>query len=56
MLQSQGGPMNAEQGATFKAEPHLKETVRVRIWNADDKEPDMQRPEFGITARCGKGY
>lgn len=45
-LQLQGGPMNDDEIASFEAEPHFREAVRVRLWDEGGKDPDMVTPPF----------
>src|SRR5262245_60445894 len=42
----QGGPMNAEEIAAFRRNPHFAEAVRVRLWDEGGKDPDMATPAF----------
>jgi phosphonate degradation associated HDIG domain protein len=45
-LALQGGPMNAEEAAGFRRNPHFAEAVRVRLWDEAAKAPDMAVPGF----------
>ena len=45
-LELQGGPMSAAEIASFEAEPHCREAVRVRLWDEGGKDPDMRTPDF----------
>ncbi len=40
-LRIQGGPMNRDEVAAFEANPHYREAVRLRIWDDEGKDPDM---------------
>jgi phosphonate degradation associated HDIG domain protein len=42
----QGGPMNADEIAVFRRNPHFAEAVRVRLWDEGGKDPDMETPAF----------
>jgi phosphonate degradation associated HDIG domain protein len=42
----QGGPMNADEIAAFRRNPHFAEAVRVRLWDEGGKDPDMETPAF----------
>lgn len=45
-LKLQGGPMNAEEAAAFRQNPHHDAAVRVRLWDEGGKDPDMTTPPF----------
>lgn len=45
-LQLQGGPMNADEIATFEESPHFREAVRVRLWDEAGKVAGMKTRRF----------
>ena len=45
-LNLQGGPMDPEEAAAFAKEPNLDAILRVRVWDDQGKDPDMQTPDF----------
>ena len=45
-LSLQGGPMNADEIATFERNPFHREAVRVRIWDEGGKVPGMRTRAF----------
>ena len=45
-LSLQGGPMTAEEVAQFEQNPYHREAVKVRIWDDEGKQPDMETPPF----------
>lgn len=45
-LSLQGGPMGADEVATFESNPFYREAVRVRIWDDEGKKPGMKTPDF----------
>jgi phosphonate degradation associated HDIG domain protein len=45
-LQLQGGPMNADEVAAFRAQPFHEEAVRVRRWDDLGKDPVVNTPGF----------
>ena len=46
-LNLQGGPMNPDEAAAFANEPNLDAILRVRVWDDQGKDPEMQTPDFG---------
>lgn len=40
----QGGLMNSEEKATFEQEPFFEEALRLRRWDDEAKDPEMQLP------------
>ena len=47
----QGGPMSAEEMATFEAEPHFREAIRLRHWDDTAKDPSEVTPQLTQFAR-----
>ena len=45
-LNLQGGPMSADEVATFETEPNLQKIVAVRYLDDAGKRPDMETPDF----------
>lgn len=45
-LNLQGGPMSAEEVATFETNPNLEAIIAVRYLDEAGKRPDMQTPDF----------
>jgi len=45
-LNLQGGPMSALEVQDFARNPHLKDILRVRIWDDTGKDPDHAAPPF----------
>ncbi|WP_171209182.1 MULTISPECIES: HD domain-containing protein [unclassified Ruegeria] len=45
-LELQGGPMSAEEVATFQANPNLEAIIQVRYLDEAGKSPDMDTPDF----------
>jgi phosphonate degradation associated HDIG domain protein len=45
-LQLQGGPMSAEEQATFLAGPYAQQAVTLRHWDDDAKIPDLAVPQL----------
>ena len=45
-LNLQGGPMSAEEVATFELNPNLKKIVQVRYLDEAGKDPSMETPDF----------
>jgi phosphonate degradation associated HDIG domain protein len=45
-LSLQGGPMSADEVATFRKNPFHDEAVRVRVWDEGGKVPGMKTREF----------
>jgi phosphonate degradation associated HDIG domain protein len=45
-LSLQGGPMNADEIATFERNPFHREAVQVRIWDEGGKVPGMRTRAF----------
>jgi [1-hydroxy-2-(trimethylamino)ethyl]phosphonate dioxygenase len=43
-LELQGGPMSAEEAATFAAGPHAEAACRLRHWDDAGKEPSLAVP------------
>lgn len=46
----QGGPMNADEVAAFERHPHLKDIIKVRVYDEAGKREDMQTPPFAYYA------
>ena len=47
-LKYQGGPMNAEEAAAFKADPLFDLNIIMRKWDEEAKVQDMPLPDLGI--------
>ena len=47
-LKYQGGPMNAEEAAAFKADPLFDLNITMRKWDEEAKVQDMPLPDLGI--------
>jgi phosphonate degradation associated HDIG domain protein len=45
-LTLQGGPMSAEEAASFEAQPHFEEIIAVRHLDEAGKKVDMETPDF----------
>jgi len=45
-LAVQGGPMTAAEAAAFEARPYFSDAVRVRRWDDEAKEPEVEPPDF----------
>ena len=45
-LKLQGGPMSAEEVATFEENPGLKDIIKVRFWDEAGKDPARETPDF----------
>jgi phosphonate degradation associated HDIG domain protein len=43
-LALQGGPMSPEEVAEFRASPHFREAVQVRLWDEGGKTPGKPTP------------
>jgi gamma-butyrobetaine dioxygenase len=46
-LALQGGPMSAQEAAAFAERPYSSDAVRVRRWDDEAKEPEVEPPDFG---------
>jgi len=62
-LSLQGGPMQPDEVAAFERNPHLKDIVKVRVYDEAGKRTDMQTPTFAhyatmvqrvVDAHCGR--
>ncbi|MEO1161924.1 MAG: hypothetical protein AAFW74_15990, partial [Pseudomonadota bacterium] len=57
-LKLQGGPMSETQVAEFEANPHHRDAVRLRIWDDQAKDPDVETPAIAhfmtYAAQCLK--
>ena len=45
-LKLQGGPMNEDEVAEFRRNPHHDPAVRVRLWDEGGKDPNLATPPF----------
>jgi len=45
-LSLQGGPMDAQEVATFRLNPFHREAVKVRLWDEEGKRPGVRTPPF----------
>jgi phosphonate degradation associated HDIG domain protein len=43
-LELQGGPMSAAEVTAFEASPYYRDLLRLRSWDEQAKDPDMQVP------------
>jgi phosphonate degradation associated HDIG domain protein len=50
-LQLQGGPMTAEEVASFERNPHCEAAVRVRRWDDTAKVPQLKTPALSHYAK-----
>ena len=45
-LNLQGGPMSDAEADAFAKNPNLKDILRVRVWDDQGKDPEMETPPF----------
>ncbi len=45
-LTFQGGPMNADEAATFEAHPYFNEILQLRRWDEQAKVPGLPTPDL----------
>lgn len=45
-LNLQGGPMSRDEVEAFRANPHHRNAVRMRVWDDDAKVPGQTTPDF----------
>lgn len=45
-LNLQGGPMSPDEVSAFAENPHLKDILRIRVWDDVGKVPGKETPDF----------